>query len=80
MRQVEDLVAHIPEMAFAVDGDLRVVALGTKALRGLRRNGAEIVGRRCYEVVSAIDTATGLPCRERCPLAAGSGRPRWAAR
>ena len=78
MRQVEDLAAHIPETAFAVDGDLRVVALGPKALRNLRRNDAEVVGRRCYEVVSAVDTATGLPCRERCPLAAESGRPRWA--
>ena len=28
--------------------------------------------------MSAVDTATGLPCRERCPLAAESGRPRWA--
>ena len=78
MRQVEDLVAHIPGMAFAVDGDLRVVALSPSALRDLRRNGAEVVGRRCYEVVSAIDTATGLPCRERCPLRAESGHPRWA--
>ncbi|MCH8186782.1 MAG: hypothetical protein IH862_11855 [Chloroflexi bacterium] len=47
MRQVEDLAAHIPETAFAVDGDLRVVALGPKALRNLRRNDAEVVGRRC---------------------------------
>ena len=78
MRKVEDLAAHIPETAFAVDGDLRVVALGPKALRNLRRNDAEVVGRRCYEVVSAVDTATGLLCRERCPLAAESGRPRWA--
>ena len=74
----EGVVARIPGVVLSVDEDLHVLAWSREVQDDLALPTAKIQGRRCYELVSAIDAETGRACSESCPLARGSGRPGWA--
>lgn len=78
MNELNTVVSRINGAVLAVDGDLRVLAMSPKAERLLGKYSSEIVGRPCYDIMSAIDTDTGATCQDHCPLASRSSQPGWA--
>lgn len=78
MGALETVVARMPGFALALDEELRVMACSPEAAERLQVPASEIVGKRCYEIMSVVDAETGLACHEQCPLATASSRAGWA--
>ncbi|MCH7745522.1 MAG: hypothetical protein IIC84_05545, partial [Chloroflexi bacterium] len=78
MRVLESMVARLPGAVIAVDGDLRVLALSPDAEKALGVLASEAQGRPCYEIMSAVDSESGRPCHEQCPLSLSHVRQGWA--
>ncbi len=76
--EVEKLVAEIASPVMAVGEDLRVLALSPGLGRTVGLNSSSAIGRRCYEAVQLLDTATGRACADGCPLATGATARSWA--
>ena len=75
---VEGIAGRAPGVVLSVDSDLRVLAWNRGIDGDLLFPAADILGRPCYELVSAVDTETGGPCHESCPVVRGENRPGWA--
>ncbi|MCH8206703.1 MAG: winged helix-turn-helix domain-containing protein [Chloroflexi bacterium] len=75
---LDEVVARMPGAVLAVDDDMRVLAWNQAVEKDFRLPATDISGWPCYEVVSLVDTATGLACWDECPLARGSAQPGWA--
>lgn len=78
MGVLESVVARIPGAVIAVDGDLRVLALSPAAEKALGVLASEAQGRPCYEIMSAVDSESGRPCHEQCPLYRSHVGQGWA--
>lgn len=68
MATISEAVEHAPAAVFAVDDGLRIVAWNQAAEEGLGMGRADVLGAVCYERIRAVDSQTGRPCYEQCPL------------
>lgn len=78
MGVLETLVARLPGTVVAVDEDLHILAVSPEAEHALNLRSSEVLGRRCQEIMSAVDVDNGAPCYQHCPLNRASDRPGWA--
>ncbi len=78
MGVLESIVARLPGAVIAVDADLRVRSLSPGAQDVLGVSASDAEGRLCYEIMSAVESDTGRPCHEQCPLSRPNARPGWA--
>ena len=74
----DEMVTRVGGIVLSVDEDLHVLGWSGQAQERLDLAETGAQGRRCYDIVSAIDAETGRACRENCPLARDSARPGWA--
>lgn len=77
MAGIAEIVARAPGAMFAVDERMRIVAWNRAAAGLLGVAEPRVLGRRCFDTIHAVDTDTGRPCYESCPLMTSSARHGW---
>jgi DNA-binding SARP family transcriptional activator len=74
---IAEIVGTAAGAMFAVDERLRIIAWNQAAERLLGVREPVVLGTRCFETVHAVDTDTGRPCYESCPLMDSSAPHGW---
>jgi PAS domain S-box-containing protein len=74
---LETLSSASADGVYAVDFDQRIVFWGRAAEELTGRKRAEVIGKRCYEVMLGVDSDGHPFCHRECPtiIAARRGRP-----
>jgi PAS domain S-box-containing protein len=67
---------QMPQAAFLVDMNQRIVMWNRAAELLLGRRAQDVVGRRCFEVMSADGAGAGHPCAPDCPVIVNARRNR----
>ena len=67
MGMIDKLGPGNPGVVLAVDEELRVVECRPGANDDLRLAATDVLGRRCHELISLVDSDTGRACHETCP-------------
>ena len=77
MVSLHDLLAHAGEAAVAMEPDGRIVLWNDAAEALLGHTQAEVVGRRCWDVLAGCDARGARVCRDDCPVMhrANAGEP-----
>lgn len=74
---MEQLLPQLSGSSLTVNDDLRIVSISQEAEGVLGAPGASVLGRHCFDVISALDTDEACPCPERCPLVRGFSPGMW---
>lgn len=71
---LDDIVTH--DGLFSVDHQQRIVHWSDSAERILGLRAADILGRRCHEVIGGRDSRNNRVCRKDCPVLTNARRGR----
>ena len=65
---LDDLIAHAGDAAVVMEPDGRIVLWNDAAEALLGHTQAEVVGRRCWDVLAGCDARGDRVCRDDCPV------------